>query len=311
MNFNTPMLKRYIPGCVLHDAFFGLTRDDLWNLQLVNSTFRDVVDELLPVRPHLSRPWRFHLRVTTENIGIPLYSPAIPMMDWIYGPVNSSDEFDYTDHDRNKLAQVSLAHTDRGSTPISFLPKYLLVHDFTLVYGKLLSLEQLRSLDNLASQSASFLKTMHQLRIKNTYRHGMRFSLEYSRHHAMNAEYQIELSGEVLEYILSHLFLAHTISLWVKDLPNTGPRSLLTMRGIRRSTVLRIIADGECQQQLSPDELMDYILGCSWDVEDDQFNALHGREINLSVNVLENGDDGMANMAKTIIKVWTIIDIYL
>jgi hypothetical protein len=114
----------------------------------------------------------------------------------------------------------------------------------------------------------------------------MKFSLEYSRHHAMRADYRIELSGEVLEYILSHLFLAHNISLWVKDLPKTGPRSLLTLRGVRRSSVLRLVADGECYQKLSPSEVMDYVLARDWEPESGEFNALHGRSIYLSVNVL-------------------------
>lgn len=305
MNFQTHVLRRYIPEGVLRDALSNLSRPDLCTLQLANSVFRDVVDELLPAIPYLPRPRRFHLIVTTEDIDAPVYSPTVYNFDRHY-PIFYDRRPSYPDHYMDgqvlyKFAQVSLPHSDGEGEPFPALPKYLPVHDFTLVYGELLSPERLRPLANLASQGAPSFVYDYEYRIEDTYRHGMKFSLEYSRH----AGHQIELSGEVLEYILSRLFLAHNISLWVKDLPTTGPRSLLTLRGVRRSSVLRLVVDGECHQhqKLSPGEVMDFVLARDWEPEAGEFNALHGRSIYLSVNVLENGDDSMPLLAETIIQV--------
>lgn len=310
MNFQTRVLRRCIPEDVLCDSLSNLNRPDLCILQLVNSLFRDAVDELLPAIPYLPRYERFSLYVTTEDIGTPLYGPTVSTFDLNYfihydvQPTRRDPDHTGIPKLFTKFAQISLLHTEGGGEPIPVLPKYLPIHDFTLVYGKLLSSEQLRPLDNLASQCAPFFTLDYQWRAKDTYRHGMRCSLEYSRHHAMRDNYRIELSGEVLEYILSRLFLAHNISLWVKDLPKTGPRSLLTLRGVRHSSVLRLVADGECHQKLSPDAVMDYVLGCDLDSEAGEFNALHGRSIYLSVNVLENGDASMPLLAEAIIQVW-------
>ena len=87
----------------------------------------------------------------------------------------------------------------------------------------------------------------------------------------------------------------------VADLPRTGITSLLSLVGIRRSSELHILVDGECHQRLSVEEVVDYVLG-DHALESDMF-SVYGRRIYLSVNVMENGDDDMASLSWAITEV--------
>lgn len=294
------ILDKAIPAEVLRDALSNLSRPDLCTLQLVSSAFRDTVDKHLPKYPSIlgsyrpPRTFRFHLIVTTEDIDTPAYGDE-------EGPYYGINREGFYDEDL--FPQLNLTELWPGKTlqsaddaqPAPIIPKYLNIQDFTLIYGRQMSVEQLRRLDPVADQWAPYFQPRKCEHVFND--KGMRFTLKYAK----QRKGQIELTAESLEYILSRLIFAHRISLHVVDLPML-PHGLLSLRGIRCSYVLQLIVEGECHQKLTPDQVMDYVLGCDWE-DSYEFDALYGRKLYLTVNILENSDAGMAALADTIIQV--------
>lgn len=291
MSFLLLILSRFVPTEVLQESLTFLARSDLCAIQHVCCSLRDVIDHYLPIFPyHLPRR-RFHLVASTESVDTPIFSRMR------YDP-------GYSDYLQGSGREFVFPHVSLKSEEVPVtVPKYLVIHDFTLTYRSLTSTEQLSlQLGSVGALWAPYVKGYGEWDEEEMiFNKATSFRLQYSMHH----EGKIELSGEALGYILSHLVGSYTVMLRVIDLPRVpGLRSLLDLEGIRRSSMLEIVVEGECHQKLSVQEVLDYALEVVG--EEEELGILIGRRIFLGVNVLEHGNDDMAPLARGLkeVRVW-------
>ena len=329
-----------LPLEIFVDTLSRLTRQELCCLQLVGRYLHNLIDDyLMAHRPHLCimgdyrMAWeRRHIVVTTEDAGLSVDRE----LNAGFGRYHLHWERCHIDTDPtivrtlNKPANKISLSTDSSSDFSQPIPRYLGIHDFTLIYGKLVSTDRLRRLENIGEQWEPCLGDLRRLflvynknssydprvldELLGSFTIGMRFSLEYSRRLYDYAHYnqprspnETELSGEAVECILSRLVLASRVSLHVVDMPRLHKASLFATRAVHRSYTLRLIVDGECHQTVTPDEVVDYALAADWDeAEAGPFNPLFGRRIHFTANMLKKGNDSMALLAQTITQVGTL-----
>jgi len=141
---------------VFLDALSSLPRRELYKLQLVGRMLRDIVDNHLPVWPSLKplkMGHRCQIIITTEDTRAEVLE-ELGGEEVIYSMTNPcllSYRGEYQDiyWDIHRYPQLSLSDS---SDQYPLVPKYLTIHDFMLVYGKLTTTEGLRRLENIVKQ---------------------------------------------------------------------------------------------------------------------------------------------------------------
>ena len=200
---------------VLGEAFSHMNRLKLCTLQRVCRSFRDAVNTHFHSRPTYSpRGQRFHIVATTEDTDTLIYSD----LQYVCASVFNVD--DLLCHPMSRggreyvFPHLSLAGIRDGNTA-ALVPEFLTISYFTLVYGKLVSARQLALLGNLGKQWPPYDNSYELLEggsrdhewgiFPIKYSRPTRFTLQYCRHHDHIGDNRVELSGDALEYILSHL----------------------------------------------------------------------------------------------------------